>query len=111
MFDFSRFIWGNKKDYDTIDYERRRHEEMRKIYESYSDAETDEFMKNLCKDSVKRSREEKLEEIERNERIKKQKEANEGLALNILLKANGNEETMNQACDLIKELGLVEDYR
>ena len=76
-----------------------------------SDAETDEFMKNLCKDSVKRSREEKLEEIERNERIKKQKEANEGLALNILLKANGNEETMNQACDLIKELGLVEDYR
>ena len=41
----------------------------------------------------------------------REKEANEGLALNILLKANGNEEAMNQACDLIKELGLVEDYR
>ena len=40
-----------------------------------------------------------------------EKEANEGLALNILLKANGNEEAMNQVCDLIKELGLVEDYR
>ena len=42
--------------------------------------------------------------------LKKKKETNEGLALDILLNALGNEESMNQACDLIKEMGLVDDY-
>ena len=41
---------------------------------------------------------------------RERKTENEGLALEILLNASGNEESMNQACDLIKELGLVEDY-
>ena len=41
---------------------------------------------------------------------RERKSANEGLALEILLNASGNEESMNQAGDLIKELGLVEDY-
>lgn len=41
---------------------------------------------------------------------RERKSSNEGLALEILLNAFGNEESMNQACDLIKELGIVEDY-
>ena len=41
---------------------------------------------------------------------KKKKETNEGLALDILVNALGNEESMNQACDLIKAMGLVDDY-
>lgn len=52
----------------------------------------------------KRSIESKLKEK------KEKKETNEGLALDILLNALGNEESMNQACDLIKEMGLVDDY-
>ena len=44
-------------------------------------------------------------------RLKESKETKEGLALGILLNAFGNEESMNQACDLIKELGIVEDYQ
>ena len=43
-------------------------------------------------------------------KLKEKKETNEGLALEILLNSFGNEESLNQACDLIKELGLVEDY-
>lgn len=43
-------------------------------------------------------------------KLKEKKETNEGLALDILLNALGNEESMNQACDLIKEMGLVDDY-
>ena len=43
-------------------------------------------------------------------KLKEKKETNEGLALEILLNSFGNEESMNKACDLIKELGLVEDY-
>lgn len=39
------------------------------------------------------------------------KESKEGLALDMLLNAFGNEESINQACDLIKELGIVEDYQ
>lgn len=46
-----------------------------------------------------------------NERIKEeQKETKELLALCLLLGSNGNEETMNNACDIIKDLGLVEGY-
>ena len=44
-------------------------------------------------------------------RLKESKETKEGLALGILLNAFGNEESMNQACDLIKELEIVEDYQ
>ena len=44
-------------------------------------------------------------------RLKEAKETKEGLALDMLLNAFGNEESMNQACDLIKELGIVEDYQ
>ena len=43
-------------------------------------------------------------------KLKEKKETNEGLALDILLNASGNEESMNQACDLIKAMGLVDDY-
>ena len=43
-------------------------------------------------------------------KLKEKKETNEGLALDILLNALGNEESMNQACDLIKAMGLVDDY-
>ena len=43
-------------------------------------------------------------------KLKEKKETNEGLALDILLNALGNEESMNQACDLIKEMGLIDDY-
>ena len=43
-------------------------------------------------------------------KLKESKEKNEGLALDILANALGNEESMNQACDLIKALGLVDDY-
>ena len=43
-------------------------------------------------------------------KLKETKETNEGLALDILLNALGNEESTNQACDLIKEMGLVDDY-
>lgn len=43
-------------------------------------------------------------------KLKEKKETNEGLALDILLNASGNEESMNQACDLIKVMGLVDDY-
>lgn len=44
-------------------------------------------------------------------RLKESKETKEGLALDMLLNAFDNEESMNQACDLIKELGIVEDYQ
>lgn len=44
-------------------------------------------------------------------KLKESKEKNEGLALDILANALGNEESTNQACDLIKALGLVDDYR
>ena len=54
-----------------------------------------------------RSIESKLEESKES---KESKEKNEGLALDILLNALGNEESMNQACDLIKAFGLVDDY-
>lgn len=60
-----------------------------------------------------RSIESKLKESSIGSKLKesgKRKSANEGLALEILLNAFGNEESMNQACDLIKELGLVEYY-
>lgn len=40
----------------------------------------------------------------------KLKEIKEGLALDILVNALGNEESTNKACDLIKALGLVDDY-
>ena len=43
-------------------------------------------------------------------RLKESKETKEGLALDMLLNAFGNEESINQACDLIKELEIVEDY-
>ena len=43
-------------------------------------------------------------------KLKEKKEINEGLALDILVNALGNEESMNQACDLIKAMGLVDDY-
>lgn len=43
-------------------------------------------------------------------KLKEKKETNEGLALDILVNALGNEESMNQACDLIKAMGLVDDY-
>ena len=43
-------------------------------------------------------------------KLKETNETNEGLALDILLNALGNEESMNQACDLIKAMGLVDDY-
>lgn len=43
-------------------------------------------------------------------KLKKKKETNEGLALDILMNALGNEESMNQACDLIKAMGLVDNY-
>ena len=43
-------------------------------------------------------------------KLKEKKETNEGLALDILLNALGNEESMNQACDLIKAMELVDDY-
>ena len=44
-------------------------------------------------------------------RLKESKETKEGLALDMLLNAFGNEESINQACDLIKKLGIVEDYQ
>ena len=44
-------------------------------------------------------------------RLKESKETKEGLALDMLLNAFGNEESINQACDLIKELRIVEDYQ
>ena len=43
-------------------------------------------------------------------KLKEKKETNEGLALDILLNALDNEESMNQACDLIKAMELVDDY-
>ena len=43
-------------------------------------------------------------------KLKEKKETNEGLALDILVNALGNEESMNQACDLIKAMGLVDNY-
>ena len=49
-------------------------------------------------------------ELKESKESKESKEKNEGLALDILLNALGNEESMNQACDLIKALGLVDDY-
>ena len=42
---------------------------------------------------------------------KNPKETKEGLASDMLLNAFGNEESINQACDLIKELEIVEDYQ
>lgn len=91
MYGFGGFRWGHSKRCESIDEERR------KIMESRDDEMT--RIESMLKEFMK-----EREEL-------REKEANEGLALNILLKANGNEETMNQACDLIKELGLVEDYR
>lgn len=85
------FRWGHSKRRESIDEERR------KIMESRDDEMT--RIESMLREFMK-----EREEL-------REKEANEGLALNILLKANGNEEAMNQACDLIKELGLVEDYR
>lgn len=35
----------------------------------------------------------------------------EGLALALLLQANGDESKTNDACDLIKALGLIDDYK
>lgn len=43
-------------------------------------------------------------------KLKESKEKKEGLALDMLLNTLDNEESMNQACDLIKALGIVEDY-
>ena len=43
-------------------------------------------------------------------KLKESKENKEGLALDILANALGNEESTNKACDLIKALGLVDDY-
>ena len=91
MYGFSGFRWGHNKHRESINEERS------KIMESHDDEMT--RIESMLREFMK----------EREEMRKK--EANEGLALNILLKANGNEEAMNQACDLIKELGLVEDYR
>ena len=42
--------------------------------------------------------------------IKEKRKTREGLALNRNLNALGNEEQINQACDLIQVLGIVEDY-
>ena len=91
MYGFGGFRWGHSKRRESIDEERR------KIMESRDDEMT--RIESMLREFMK-----EREEL-------REKEANEGLALNILLKANGNEEAMNQACDLIKELGLVEDYR
>ena len=44
-------------------------------------------------------------------RLKESKDTKEGLALDMLLNAFGNEESINQACDLTKELEIVEDYQ
>ena len=85
------FRWGHNKHHESINEERS------KIMESHDDEMT--RIESMLREFMKERKE------------LREKEANEGLALNILLKANGNEETMNQACDLIKELGLVEDYR
>lgn len=41
---------------------------------------------------------------------KEKREKKEGLALDMLLNALYNEKSTNQACDLIKALGIVEDY-
>ena len=38
------------------------------------------------------------------------KGSNERLALLLLSEGIGNEDKMNRACDLIKQMGLVEDY-
>ena len=43
-------------------------------------------------------------------KLKESKEKKEGLALDMLLNTLDNEESMNQACDLIKALGIVENY-
>lgn len=47
------------------------------------------------------------EEEERKQRLK---ESNERLALLLLSECVGNEDNMNKACDLIKQMGLVEGY-
>ena len=91
MYGFSGFRWGHNKHRESINEARS------KIMESHDDEMT--RIESMLREFMK-----EREEL-------REKEANEGLALNILLKANGNEEAMNQACDLIKELGLVEDYR
>ena len=91
MYVFSGFRWGHSKHRESINEKRS------KIMESHDDEMT--RIESMLREFMK-----EREEL-------REKEANEGLALNILLKANGNEEAMNQACDLIKELGLVEDYR
>ena len=108
MYGFGGFRWGHSKRRESIDEERRKIMESRDDEMTRIESMLREFMKEREELREKEEQEKELKEIER---IKKQKEANEGLALNILLKANGNEEAMNQACDLIKELGLVEDYR
>ena len=91
MYGFGGFRWGHSKHRESINEERS------KIMESRDDEMT--RIESMLREFMK-----EREEL-------REKEANEGLALNMLLKANGNEETMNQVCDLIKELGLVEDYR
>lgn len=53
----------------------------------------------------------KYEEERRMEEERRQKEAKEGLALLMLLCANGDEEAINKACDIIKAEGLVDGYK
>lgn len=47
------------------------------------------------------------------QKIKKEeeKQRKESLALLMLLGSIGNEEDMNKSCDIIKDLGLVENYK
>lgn len=52
---------------------------------------------------------EALEKLEHTREVLKKTEK-ERLALNKLLEVNGNVETMNNVCDEIKQMGLVEGY-
>lgn len=45
------------------------------------------------------------------QRIKEEQIEKERLALLMLLSANGNEEAINKACDIIKSESLVDGYR
>lgn len=59
---------------------------------------------------TKKTREVRLarEEEERKQRLK---ESNERLALLLLCESIGNEDDMNKACDLIKQMKLVDSYK
>lgn len=76
----------------------------------------DERFKRLHKECVERfaelANERKKQYLEEQKRKEEQreKENKEGLALVMLLQSLGNEDSMNEACDVIKQMGLVKDY-